>query len=74
MPPRGKAADVVRIAEGVSGRVRMRSELRLRFDYGSIVQLVDALHGVGRQDDAQALFERLLGLRNGRTRRSLRRR
>jgi GH15 family glucan-1,4-alpha-glucosidase len=40
MPPRGDAADVVRIVEGVSGRVRMRSELRLRFDYGSIVPWV----------------------------------
>ncbi|GAA3939684.1 glycoside hydrolase family 15 protein [Actinoplanes auranticolor] len=45
MPPRGDAADVVRIVEGVSGRVRMRSELRLRFDYGSIVPWVR--HGDG---------------------------
>ncbi len=36
MPPRGKAADVVRIVEGVSGSVRMHSELRLRFDYGRV--------------------------------------
>jgi hypothetical protein len=34
MPPRGEAADVVRIVEGLSGTVRMRSELVLRFDYG----------------------------------------
>src|SRR5918997_175573 len=27
MPPRGEAADVVRIVEGVSGRVPMRTEL-----------------------------------------------
>ncbi len=40
MPPRGVAADVVRVVEGVSGRVRVRSELRLRFDYGSIVPWV----------------------------------
>ncbi len=26
--------------------------------------LVDALHGLGRVDEAEALFERLLGLRN----------
>ncbi|WP_391540504.1 glycoside hydrolase family 15 protein [Isoptericola variabilis] len=26
--------------------------------------LVDALHGIGRHDEAVALFERLLGLRN----------
>ncbi|WP_434446755.1 glycoside hydrolase family 15 protein [Lentzea sp. E54] len=36
MPPRGDAADVVRIAEGVSGRVPMHTELRLRFDYGNV--------------------------------------
>src|SRR5215468_1699605 len=40
MPPRGEAADVVRIVEGLSGSVQMRSELRLRFDYGSIVPWV----------------------------------
>jgi GH15 family glucan-1,4-alpha-glucosidase len=37
MPPRSAATDVVRIVEGVSGRVPMRMELRLRFDYGRIV-------------------------------------
>ncbi|MGZ4509730.1 MAG: glycoside hydrolase family 15 protein [Blastococcus sp.] len=37
MPPRGEAPDVVRIVEGVSGRVTMHMELRLRFDYGYIV-------------------------------------
>jgi GH15 family glucan-1,4-alpha-glucosidase len=37
MPPRGEAADVVRIVEGVSGRVGMRLDLSLRFDYGHIV-------------------------------------
>ncbi|MDN5744955.1 MAG: glycoside hydrolase family 15 protein [Nocardioidaceae bacterium] len=36
MPPRGEAADVVRIVEGVRGRVEMESELRLRFDYGHV--------------------------------------
>ncbi|MFF4241151.1 glycoside hydrolase family 15 protein [Actinomadura geliboluensis] len=40
MPPRGEAADIVRIVEGVSGRVPMRTELRLRFDYGRIVPWV----------------------------------
>jgi GH15 family glucan-1,4-alpha-glucosidase len=37
MPPRGEAADVVRVVEGVSGRVPMRMALLLRFDYGRIV-------------------------------------
>jgi len=36
MPPRGENADVVRIVEGVSGRVPMRTVLRLRFDYGAV--------------------------------------
>ncbi|WP_432934695.1 glycoside hydrolase family 15 protein [Microbispora sp. CA-135349] len=40
MPPRGEAADVVRVVEGVSGRVPMRMALRLRFDYGHIVPWV----------------------------------
>lgn len=40
MPPRGEAADVVRIVEGVSGRVPMHMALRLRFDYGRIVPWV----------------------------------
>src|SRR5690242_1518556 len=40
MPPRGKAPDVVRIVEGVSGSVKMRSELVIRFDYGRIVPWV----------------------------------
>ncbi|MGH3762754.1 glycoside hydrolase family 15 protein [Actinophytocola sp.] len=36
MPPRGEAPDVVRVVEGVTGRVPMRTLLRLRFDYGHI--------------------------------------
>jgi GH15 family glucan-1,4-alpha-glucosidase len=40
MPPRGHAPDVVRIVEGVHGTVAMRSELRLRFDYGRVVPWV----------------------------------
>ena len=40
MPPRGEAADIVRIVEGVSGRVPMRMALKLRFDYGRIVPWV----------------------------------
>jgi len=40
MPPRGHAPDVVRIVEGVSGAVPVRSTLRLRFDYGRVVPWV----------------------------------
>ncbi|MEV7318782.1 glycoside hydrolase family 15 protein [Streptomyces sp. NPDC093970] len=37
MPQRDRAPDVVRIVEGVSGRVTVHSALRLRFDYGSVI-------------------------------------
>jgi GH15 family glucan-1,4-alpha-glucosidase len=40
MPPRGVAPDVVRIVEGLRGSVELRSELIIRFDYGSIVPWV----------------------------------
>ena len=40
MPPRGRAPDVVRIVEGLTGRVRVHSELVVRFDYGRIVPWV----------------------------------
>lgn len=34
MPPRGVAPDLVRVVEGVRGRVTLRSGLSIRFDYG----------------------------------------
>ena len=40
MPPRGGTPHVVRIVEGVSGSVRMETDLRLRFDYGHVVPWV----------------------------------
>ncbi len=40
MPPRGVAPDIVRIVEGLSGRVTMHSELIIRFGYGRIVPWV----------------------------------
>jgi GH15 family glucan-1,4-alpha-glucosidase len=45
MPPRDEAPDIVRIVEGVSGRVDMSSQLRLRFDYGLTVPWVRRLDG-----------------------------
>ncbi len=45
MPPRGEAPDIVRIVEGVSGQVRLRMDLTIRFDYGSIVPWVRKRHG-----------------------------
>ncbi|WP_433855756.1 glycoside hydrolase family 15 protein [Streptomyces kronopolitis] len=45
MPQRDRAPDVVRIVEGLRGSVEMRSELRLRFDYGRVVPWVRAAEG-----------------------------
>ena len=40
MPIHGKHSDVVRIVEGVTGSLRVRMELALRFDYGRTVPWV----------------------------------
>jgi GH15 family glucan-1,4-alpha-glucosidase len=45
MPLRDHTIDVVRIVEGIRGRVPMRMELVVRFDYGSIVPWVHQHHG-----------------------------
>jgi GH15 family glucan-1,4-alpha-glucosidase len=45
MPPRGEAPDVVRIVEGLRGRVEMYTELVIRFDYGRVVPWVRRLDG-----------------------------
>lgn len=40
MPPRGENPDIIRIIEGLRGKVTMRMELIIRFDYGHIVPWV----------------------------------
>lgn len=40
MPPRDGAPQLIRIVEGVTGRVPMRSALRMRFSYGRVVPWV----------------------------------
>jgi GH15 family glucan-1,4-alpha-glucosidase len=55
MPPRGKAPDIVRIVEGLEGRVEMHTELVMRFDYGSVIPWVsriddDTLVAIGGPD------------------------
>ena len=40
MPPRGEAPDVVRLVQGLEGRVEVAMELVLRFDYGHVVPWV----------------------------------
>jgi len=43
MPPRETRPDVVRIVEGLEGRVRMRTELVIRLDYGYLIPWVERL-------------------------------
>ncbi len=43
MPPRGQNSDIVRLVRGERGRVRLRTELVLRFDYGRSVPWVSHL-------------------------------
>jgi GH15 family glucan-1,4-alpha-glucosidase len=43
MPPSGRHPDLVRTVTGVRGRVAMKSEIILRFDYGAIVPWVSRL-------------------------------
>ncbi len=45
MPIRGHHSDVVRIVEGVQGKVPMRMELKLRFDYGRTIPWVTGIDG-----------------------------
>ncbi len=45
MPLSNERWDVLRIVEGLRGRVAMRMELVIRFDYGSIVPWVRATDG-----------------------------
>jgi GH15 family glucan-1,4-alpha-glucosidase len=54
MPPRSDVPDVLRIVQGRGGRVPMRMELVIRFDYGSLIPWVrrtdDGLTAVGGVD------------------------
>jgi hypothetical protein len=43
MPPKGNVSEVMRIVIGVAGRVKMRTELVIRFDYGATVPWVTRL-------------------------------
>ena len=54
MPIRGRTVDVMRLVEGVEGRVPMHMDLTIRFDYGSIVPWVSdgdsLIHAVAGPD------------------------
>ena len=45
MPVRAQAPDLVRVVEGKRGQVRMKMELIIRFDYGSIIPWVQTDRG-----------------------------
>jgi len=45
MPPRSREPDLVRIVVGRRGQVRMRMQLIIRFDYGSIIPWVRRIEG-----------------------------
>lgn len=47
MPPRDGASDLVRMVVGRRGRVTMRTELALRFDYGAIIPWMTRLDDGG---------------------------
>ncbi|MFE4594036.1 glycoside hydrolase family 15 protein [Streptomyces laurentii] len=51
MPPREDTPQLIRIVEGISGRVAVRSSLRMRFSYGRVVPWV---HKVGDRTVAVA--------------------
>src|SRR5579864_9420344 len=40
-----RASELVRIVEGLAGEVEMRSELVIRFDFGSVVPWMQSLEG-----------------------------
>jgi GH15 family glucan-1,4-alpha-glucosidase len=45
MPPRGNASDVVRLVRGLSGRVKLRMELVIRFGFGADIPWVRRTDG-----------------------------
>ncbi|TML68236.1 MAG: glycoside hydrolase family 15 protein [Actinobacteria bacterium] len=45
MPLRDEAPDLVRIVEGVEGRVAMKTDLTIRFDYGAVVPWLRRVDG-----------------------------
>ena len=59
MPPRQGEPDLIRVVEGVSGRVDMRMDLVIRFDYGSVtpwLRRADGMLGAIAGPDAVSLM------------------
>jgi GH15 family glucan-1,4-alpha-glucosidase len=69
MPPRGVAPDLVRVVEGIRGKVSITSELRISFDYGHVAPWITIegreVHAVAGPDAlwlrASALHEEVGG-------------
>ena len=58
MPPRGEALHVVRLVEGVRGRVRVHMDLRVRFDHGRVLpwlRHIDGAHAATAGPDSVSL-------------------
>ena len=45
MPPRGDACDIVRLVQGIAGRVKLRMELVIRFGFGADIPWVKRTEG-----------------------------
>jgi GH15 family glucan-1,4-alpha-glucosidase len=54
MPPRGTRSDVIRVVRGKSGNVKFRSDLLVRFGYGSIIPWVNEARDVTTEIHAVA--------------------
>ncbi|MDE2329925.1 MAG: glycoside hydrolase family 15 protein [Bradyrhizobium sp.] len=50
MPPRGKASDIVRLVRGISGQVKLRMEMVIRFGFGTDIPWVK------KSEDGSALL------------------
>ncbi|HVY81895.1 MAG TPA: glycoside hydrolase family 15 protein [Steroidobacteraceae bacterium] len=54
MPPRGGVSDLIRIVRGLEGRVPMRTELIIRFGYGTVIPWVTQRRG-GPETELRAI-------------------
>jgi len=52
MPLRGKSSDLIRVVVGRRGRMRLRMELGIRFDYGKLVPWVMRADGTREKQHA----------------------
>ncbi len=59
MPPRTQTPDLIRLVKGIKGKVKMRMELIIRFDYGWVVPWVQRMeNGIRATAGPDSLFLR----------------